>query len=227
MSPAKTSLLVVLTALATALALRLTAPTQGGRGAWAGTLEPAGGTPLPAEALEGLRAQLDRIESRLKELELEPPVAGPARAEGTLPDSTRDEPSARLPAGGDQVTLASLSLQLAELRGLLDEHVQEGRAEREANLGLARAKELRPEPDWERLQALIDLQRVDEARALREVRLLTPADVVRRFGSPTEVWHDQNGSNWLFGADRDGSGRYHTEVWMCFQDGYVTMLGVR
>ncbi len=168
------------------------------------------GLPTPDAPAQGtlrrIEDTLSRIEERLAALELR---EGNART--------------AVPAGQEDLT--TLISSLSELRQELALQIEENR-ERNART-LAELKEKHPDVKWTNLQALIDQWHVDEGKALEDARLLSMEDVIERYGSPTELWSNEKGTNWIYGEGEDPEGGYETEVWLCFQDGLVTMLGVK
>lgn len=156
--------------------------------------------------LHRIEDTLSRIEERLSALELQ--------------NGTTREPVPR-----EQEDLTALIASLSQLREDLALQIEENR-ERSART-LADLKKEHPEIKWTNLQALIDLWHVDQQKALEDARLLSMEDVIERYGSPTELWSNEKGTNWIYGEGEDPEGGYSTEVWLCFQDGLVTMLGVK
>lgn len=153
---------------------------------------------------DGLAERLDRIERALAEL--------------------RERPSdERRPIGADPGTAD----ELARLRATVDELARAVEASREGPSELVARKDANPEPDWRALGELIAEWQLDEEAAAGRVRLMSPEDVVAAYGSPTETWSNERGTHWIYGRGRDAvTDEYLEEVYLRFQDGYVTLLGV-
>lgn len=60
-----------------------------------------------------------------------------------------------------------------------------------------------PEVDWKAVDALRALIESDEDEALRQLRLSTPAEIVRRFGAPTDVYRHGEGIGFAYSRDVD------------------------
>lgn len=95
-----------------------------------------------------------------------------------------------------------------------------------AAVGIPRARALKQEADWAQLQPIAELFTVDENRAKRQVRFLTPAELLSRFGPPDEVWaaSDSSSVQWFYGRRGIWEGEADAqiaEVSFRIQDGYV------
>lgn len=95
-----------------------------------------------------------------------------------------------------------------------------------AAVGIPRARALKHEADWAQLQPIAELFSVDEDRAKRQVRFLTPSELLARFGPPDEVWaaNDSSSVSWFYGKRGVWEGEADSqvaEVTFRIQDGYV------
>lgn len=93
-------------------------------------------------------------------------------------------------------------------------------------VGIPRARALKQTADWAELQPIAELFTLDEDRAKRQVRFLTPAELLSRFGPPDEVWaaNDSSSVQWFYGRTGVWDGEADAQVAeVCFriQDGYV------
>ena len=160
---------------------------------------------------------LARIENRLAERERVAPTAV----------ETDDDPAfaARL----DAIQRAVEELRAAVAQSQAMRLVNEGSASSSpAGEGLLALREEHPEPDWQTLDSLVAQWNRDEDSARGETLLLGYRDVIRRFGTPDEVWGTGEDLNWLYVDGIDPvSGETVREVWFQFVDGFVVQLGVK
>lgn len=85
---------------------------------------------------------------------------------------------------------------------------------------------LKQEADWAQFQPIAELFSLDETRAKRQARFLTPSDLLERFGPPDEAWASNEPSSvrWFYGKRGVWDGEPDSpiaEVTFCIQDGYV------
>ena len=128
-------------------------------------------------------------------------------------------PEGSPPAGVDVVELRE---SVAELQRTIVAELERVRDE-----DLSRLREEKPEPDWAELDQLVHRWRLDPAPVEQEVKLLTVAELLRRYGSPTEIWSNAKGTHWTYGQGYDpATERYRTEIYLRLQDGVVTSLSI-
>ncbi len=192
-----------------------------------------GGAPLRSHAsgfadaedldLQRVLASLQRIEERLDRLEraAERAVAEPERGFEPV------EPVEPVDAGdAASEQLAAAILRLENLERALTEEVTRRKASAEP--GLAEVKAEHPEEKWAALNDFMADWSRDEKAATDDLRLLSYRDVLTRFGSPTEMWSNERGTHWTYGRGHDAvNGGYQREVYVRFEDGLVTTLGVK
>ena len=75
---------------------------------------------------------------------------------------------------------------------------------------------------------MLALWRSDPELAREEVRLMTAAEVLDRFGQPTDIWVVAQGITWQYARDENPTtGKFGTEIILRIPDSYVTQLAVR
>jgi hypothetical protein len=136
----------------------------------------------PVERLEQVVAQLERHVASRAEASGAPGktlvAPGPVVLEHRVPASERpDEVLTRLAALQEAVDALRESIRTPEER-------------------LEAMRAARPEADWEALDPLVALYRVDSRAARGEVLLASAAQVVERYGTPDLIWGDVN---WVYG----------------------------
>ena len=136
------------------------------------------------------------------------------RSPGTEPSS----------AGSPEV--AELAATVAALQDSLVRQLEADREVREQDT-LSKLKQAKPEPDWPALDELVRRWRLDPVGAKQDVKLLTDAEVLRRFGTPGEVWSNEKGTHWIYGQGYDAaSDSYQLEIYLRLRDGVVTQVGI-
>ena len=110
---------------------------------------------------------------------------------------------------------AAFELGQQEARALL---VKAGKMQA---LSLDEIRQFKPEPDWGVLDKLYQLYIADIPAATRSVQLLSPSEVLSRFGQPNSVRGGSGMMVWSY-AD-DGQRKFE----FIFQDGFVVKLVVR
>jgi len=181
------------------------------------SVEPAGnGLAAVGPALRSIEERLAHIEDIL--VDMESTASVPALPDDRGPASVEQE---------SPTEIDRLRGQLEQLQLTVAAQVEAASSERRLRRSARELATAHPEPRWDELQELMDLWFADEALALRDLRLASVEDVIRRFGAPMDVWSNDLGTNWVWGQGDDPAGGYQTEVWICFKDGYVTMLGVK
>lgn len=179
--------------------------------------------PGPREGgdLRDVRAALARIEAALERLAVRPrggapgPASAPVSARAPLPVDP-----AQLDSGDAGADVAALEALVRDLRTVLDQHVQDERAWRARQQTLGELKSERGEADWKALDALSADWHRDPEEAKRSVKLLGFRDVLARYGTPTEIWRNDGGAHWVYQRGVD-------ELYFRFNDGFVTVLGVK
>jgi len=176
---------------------------------------PSAGAPADPRVL----AALERIERALQRLAERSGRDVPDPAPGRESDVVRPEP-ARSEVEEPFPELQRLERRVQELHDVLDEHVTDSRSWRERNRSLGELKASEDGADWTALDELIAqwLRSKDEAK--KAVQLLTFRDVLARYGTPTEIWRNEDGAHWVYQRGVD-------EVYLRFNDGFVTVLGVK
>jgi len=190
-------------------------PEAAGRPAIGAT--PAGGD-RPAASREAPRAPAadGAVERRLAETTAA--LADLAGRIASLEETMRATPPPREPAGADPA-LAELRRDVLELWAWLEDELRRD--------PLADARAEARETDWAALEELAARWRLDPGSAANGVRLSSEAEVLRRFGPPTELWSDAKGTHWTWRRERDpATGAYRFEVYVRMDDGRATMVNV-
>ncbi|MCK6446695.1 MAG: hypothetical protein L6Q99_09920 [Planctomycetes bacterium] len=139
-------------------------------------------------------------------------VAAVARLEATTRGPELAAPDARTEVGALPVTpdaLTELTRDVRELRSALErlrvlaERVSTGTNAPPTPREILDAV---PEVDWKAVDALRALIETNEDEALRQLRLSTPAEIVRRFGAPTDVYRHGEGIGFAYSRDVDTQG---------------------
>ncbi|MCC6408662.1 MAG: hypothetical protein IT453_15980 [Planctomycetes bacterium] len=143
------------------------------------TREPSS-SPISRDEWESLSASVARLEAASRVGELVPPDArnevGPSPvSREALAELTKE--------------VRGLQASLERLRGLAERSTGEANAASTPRAILDAV----PAIDWQAVDALREWHLRDEDAALRSIRLSTPAEIVRRFGEPTEVYRYREG----------------------------------
>ena len=194
-----------------------------------------GGTAPIAELqreLDGLRElglrraeTLDRIEQRLDFL-----------SSGTVEQNTTS--GIETPQVQDQVapeSMADLVLSLDALRASFErqsatnqEGLRESSSDSPLDSGGTTMFELRnrrTEPDWFALDLLQQSWRTDSAATNRSQHFLTPKDLLRIYGPPSQIMRPASGMNFSYHREEDGAG---SPTWsFIIQDGYVIRFFIK
>lgn len=151
------------------------------------------------------------------------PRASAADFEAPRRDNATDEPARRVALGGGDEALRQelealreevhalrriLTLELARLGGS-DEVFESIRNDPR-------------DPDWSEWDAVVALWHGDPEVARDQVEMLSAAEVLERFGPPTDVWQNENGLTWQYADDARVE-----EIILRVPEGYVTRLVVR
>ena len=182
----------------------------------------AGAPPVVEATDPRLLAALERIEAALARLEGRtvrpaPGALGSDPADAAVA-AVADDGRFELSATPEE--LIRIELLVQEMHDVLDEHVVAARAWRERNQSLGELKASEDGPDWKALDDLMDQWHRDESEAKQAVKLLAFRDVLTRYGTPTEIWSNEGGAHWVYQRGVD-------EVYFRFNDGFVTVLGVK
>lgn len=105
---------------------------------------------------------------------------------------------------------------------LRDEHAALRQALVDSGARAAEASERRAEVDWASWNELWGVYQGDEQAARDRVRLLTTAQLLARFGAPTEVSSRENGTRMWYYYTPDESEPLNVQVEIV--DGYVTRM---
>ena len=156
--------------------------------------------------LAEIRGSLRRIEERLATLEVS--------------SSSGDSAVSRVPvASGSNEELAAL---VRELQSTIEERLAGDGVARNAS-ALEQARLENPETKWDAVGKLIDLWTTDPAAARQQARLLTPVELLKRFGPPSETY----GGNWFYREGWDPVAEtFRAEAWFGLKEGYVTEFDV-
>lgn len=168
------------------------------------------------ESMNEMVDSLDQIERALARERPLPPVPQPETQDSSAPSPVRlDE--------GEDALLAALEALIGELRasGGVVSSGAAGRA------GLDGARRTKSEADWIEWDRVADVWQEDEDAARRSVQLLTPAQLVSRFGPPTQIFQQQNGNvRWHYRDPQDKRVPIRFRCDVDFADGYVTQLNL-
>ena len=186
------------------------------------TWDPVVAAPAETGELDGVLYEVVALRQSWNELEAAV-RALTGRLDAIDPLSASRQPVS--PSDGDSpsspeldATLADVQFQLRSALALL-----EG-----GGGSLRQVQEEKPEPDWAELQPILELWRVDQEAALREVYLLSDEEMMRKYGPPTKIWGHEGQVAWLYG---DGyfdpnTEKFEREIFMEFVDGHVNQLSV-
>jgi len=122
-----------------------------------------------------------------------------------------------------------------ELRALAAELRRELEATREAlderttpDERIRRMREEGRAIDWAAWDEVLAVWRTSPTEAQAMVELLRPADLLERFGPPTDVWSNPLGLTWQYARDRDpATDAWRLEIILRLPEGYVTQMAVR
>ena len=151
-----------------------------------------------------------------------------ARIEDTVARGRSENP--RSPAGSSGDGVQALLARVEALAARLEEHADvlaEVRADASWR-DVDALREAKPEVDWIEVERLLANWSNDPEGTRSSVRLLPASELLRRFGSPTELWNNAEGLHWFYQRAKDpASERFLTEVYFRLTDGRVTLLDVR
>ncbi len=168
------------------------------------------------ETLAAMRSALERLDARLSALELAPAAPPSPRA-----DARRPVPAI------EAERLAELTAAVDELRRAVEAGLPAGVELRDPEPTLEELRAQHPVTDWNAVHGLIDLWSADPAAARQDTMLLSQRDLLKRFGTPTELWGGDGVLNWFYQEGYDAAAEtYLVEVYFRLNDGYVTLLNV-
>lgn len=176
----------------------------------------AAGAPVRAdeaglvEELRALRQSLDGLDARVAEAAA-PTTARPLAGSGAPRSRSAD--------------LEPVLDELARAVGRLSEQLDGASGEGVTAAGIRRARDTHRAIDWQQLMPLAEAMTRDPDGAKQVVRFLTPAELLERYGRPTQVWASNGGTSvtWHYGRiERVGDEEHRVaEVNFRIQDGYV------
>ncbi|MAW59912.1 MAG: hypothetical protein CMJ94_03635 [Planctomycetes bacterium] len=163
---------------------------------------------------EAIVLELQRLRASVEALDRVAPGAAAAAPHAALPGAAA--------SGGRQVDLEPVLRDLQQAIAGLADQVESGG---QGVAGLKRARSMRQTANWAELQPLAELMSRDDEAADRQVRLLTPPELLARFGPPDHVWSggDSGAVTWHYERIGmvEGEEVRLAEINLRVQNGYV------
>lgn len=178
-------------------------------------LSPDAATEDASTADAALLAELQRLRISVEKLSGAATPASPSR----LATDTGPAASARQP------DLTPVLLELTQALTDLRFHLENAPGRTGGAAGISRARNTHAEADWSLLLPLAVQMTRDDETAKTQVRLLTPAELLDRYGPPSNVWASGNSSSVTWHYARTGmvNGELEmiSELNFRIMDGYV------
>lgn len=164
----------------------------------------------------GIERELHEIRATLDELRRS------LALQTARPDANQREVAQRAPPENPE--LARLEQTLAEHAATLSELRTRASSATDRGVSLAERRQRSPEPNWNALNAWLDVARKDGNAERALVQLLTYEDVLERYGTPSDVRFDHEyGLTWwqYVRGEPDGDGQSEVRIQFGFADGRV------
>ena len=171
-----------------------------------------------AETLERIEQQLAFWNSSRIEANTTPGIETPALQEQVAPESLAD-----LVQSLDALR-ASFERESATTQKTLRDTSSAAPSESGA-MTMFELRNRKTEPDWFALEMLEQSWRTDPAATNRSQHFLTPKDLLRIYGPPTQIMRPANGMNFSYHREENGAG---SPTWsFIIQDGFVIRFFVK
>jgi len=171
-----------------------------------------------AETLERIEQQLDLLSSGRIEPTTTPGIETPRLQEQVAPESLAD-----LVRSLDALR-ASFERESASTQQALRESSPASASE-SGETTMFELRNRKTEPDWFALELLEQSWRTDPAATNRSQHFLTPKDLLRIYGPPTQIMRPANGMNFSYHRAENGAG---SPTWsFIIQDGFVIRFFVK